>query len=236
MRHALLTVLLVWVLYHTTTSAKPAAVNPKLFSNAHFFKKKEESHVADTAIQKLYESTSKLRFGARLGLGVSNTNFNKGYPKPETRMDMAWKPSFSVGIILRVSVCNKLSVQQEYLYTHLKGEVESEGISYNLSYISLPVLFIYEAVPKLSFVLGPHFDLLVQAKEKYNVTNTDITHYIEERSIGGVIGISYRVSDAVHIDGRYQQSINQIGIRRGVLVKEFKAELLQISIYVLPFH
>ena len=236
MRHASLTLLLVGVLYYATTNSSYAVVNPvEYVANSDLLIGKEHHYIADTASQRFQESTNKVRFGARLGLGVSNTNFNKGYPKPETKMDMVWKPSFSAGLILRVPVSKKLTLQQEYLFTYLKGEVKSDAVGYDLSYLSFPVLLVYEAVPKFSFVVGPHFDLLLQAKEEQNGTSTDITHHIEERSIGGVIGVSYRVSDAIHIDGRYAQGINHIGIRQGVLAKEFKTELFQLSICVFPF-
>lgn len=235
MRYGLFT-LIICVLCYATTYAITYTVNPEhLVGNCNLLKERETHYVADTTTQKMHRIASETKIGARLGIGLSNTNFNRGYPKPETKMDMVWKPSFSIGIVLRIPVSQKLSVQQEYLYTQLMGEVNGLNVTYKLKYISLPVLLMYEAIPKASFIIGPHFDLLVQAEENHDGNSSDLTHHIEERSLGGVIGLTYKVSEVFQIDGRYALGLNHINIRRGVLAKEFKTEMLQLSIFIFPF-
>ncbi|WP_439882593.1 outer membrane beta-barrel protein [Pontibacter sp. MBLB2868] len=235
MRHAL-TLLLVWFFCHTSTSSSLAlAIPEELFHTSCLCKVKDNHPNADTIIQRIEVSPSKIRFGIKLGVGSSRTNFNFGYPKPATRIDLVWKPSLSAGMLLEIHIYKKISLQQEYLYTFVGGEVKEDGISYSLGYLSLPVVLQYEVTPKTAVIIGSHLDLLVHASERFNEISTDISHHIEERNISAAVGVRYKLSHNFSLESKYLQSLNHIGIKKDLIEKEFKLELLQLSLIIFPF-
>ncbi|MCP2045717.1 porin family protein [Pontibacter sp. HSC-36F09] len=181
------------------------------------------------------EEDRKVRFGLKLGAGVSNMNFNKSFPKPTLHVDATRGVGGVVGLLIEVPVYQKFFLQQEYLYTHLTGKAKGEGLTYILGYLSLPVIIKYRATPRLSVGMGGQFDLLLYAKERYESTSTNIIHETEERNIGIAVGMDYRLTDRVSLDARFMHGINHIGMTQKKTNQEFKLELFQFSVVLKPF-
>ncbi|PVY38665.1 porin family protein [Pontibacter virosus] len=178
----------------------------------------------------------RVRFGFKTGLNLSNLNFNKGFPKPTVPVELTWGIGFSGGFLMEVPIYQRLHFQQEYLYTYVEGKVESEGLQYKLKYISLPVLLKYKLLPRLSLVAGPQFDILLHAVEIQGGNSLDIIHQTEERNIGVVAGIEYKLSDKIVIDTRFMHGLNHIGMMQRKTGQEFKLESFSLSIILSPFN
>lgn len=176
----------------------------------------------------------KVRFGVKISGGISNMNFNKGFPKPASPVNASCNASIGGGGLLEVLIYKKLYLQQEYLYVDLGGEPKEQGLKYRLGYLSLPVLFRYQLNRNVAFLAGSQFDLLLYAKERHEGNLTNIIHETEERNIGLVAGLEYKLKEFLYLDARFMHGFNYISIKYGAASREFKWESLQLSAIIRP--
>lgn len=177
-----------------------------------------------------YTRPAKVQFGAKIGLNLSNTNFNRGFPAPAVPVETTWQPGFGVGFLVQVPVGRGFSLQQEYLFSQLGGKVSATGTAYTLRYLSLPLLLKYGISPRLAVLAGPQADLLIQANQQVSGTTTDITHDTEERSVGATAGLEYYLLPRLSLMARYVHGLNHIGLGQRSAVTEFKFEAVQLSV------
>jgi hypothetical protein len=170
------------------------------------------------------------RFGFKAGVNFTNMNFNRGVPPPAAPIQAAWKPGFATGFLLRVPLHATLLIQPEYLYSRIAGRDKSTGVNYKFDYLSMPVLLKYEpAAAKIAVEAGPQIDLLINANKDIGGISSNITHDTEERNLGIVAGLEFKVSKELRINARYMHGLNHVGIGQRSNVKEFKYEQLTIS-------
>jgi hypothetical protein len=170
-------------------------------------------------------------FGFQVGANISNMNFNLGSTAPDTTIKAAWKPGFTLGVILNIPLSESLSLQPEWSFTRRYGANTNIGTDYRLDYLSMPLLLKYAISDRFEFLAGPQLELLIDAQSTDNSGNATITHDVEERSIGIVGGLEVHIADAFFISGRYFQGFNNIGInQRSSNVKEFKYQSVSLTV------
>ncbi|WP_181306142.1 porin family protein [Rufibacter sp. XAAS-G3-1] len=180
--------------------------------------------------QVILNSTKSVGFGIKAGINYAHMNFDKGFPKPSSPIESSWKLGLLAGFFLEVPLIERLSLQQEYVYTSIRGKVQSTGINYKQSYLSLPFLLKYKILSNLSLVAGPQVELLIEAKQSDNKTFTNTTHDTEERSLGLTAGLEVQIHNNLIIDTRFMHGLNHIGVRQQSSLDEFKYEVVQVSI------
>ena len=173
------------------------------------------------------QGTTFQKFGVVAGANFSHMNFNKGVPRPPEHVKTNWKPGVFFGFTLQVPVTDNLSIQPQYLFSRLGGEVGDSGIDYQLNYFSMPVFLRYQFSPRVAVMAGPQLDLLINAKKDSSGRSYNITHDTEERSFGVVAGVDIGIWNALGVNLRFMQGLNHIGIGQRSELKEFKYELLQ---------
>jgi hypothetical protein len=178
--------------------------------------------------QPVTETTVK-HFGFQAGIQISNMNFNLGSTAPDTTIAASWKVGFNFGFILSVPLSEKFTLQPEYSFARRYGTDNSVGIDYRLDYLSMPVLVKYQISDQFALVAGPQLELLINAQSTENGEDADITHDVEERSIGIVGGLEFNVNETFFLTARYMQGLNHIGIYQRTNVKEFKYELASFT-------
>ena len=116
------------------------------------------------------------QFGVKGGMNVSSLSDDA------TLSDQESKIGFNAGVFMNAPLAENFSIQPEVLYndlgskvtrsTEILGNTYSADYSRNLGYISVPVMFQYNATPAFYLEAGPQFGFLVNAKDKFkNSTN-----------------------------------------------------------------
>lgn len=159
-------------------------------------------------------------------------NFNRGFPKPASKVETSWNPGFLIGGLLEVPVFNKVFLQPEYSILLAGGKVESSATRYRLTYLSIPLLLKYKVSSRIAIVAGPQVELLIKGKKTEGGSSFNITHDTEERNIGVVAGFEIRLSKYFYFNTRYVHGMNNVGIGQRSDVVEFKYETVQASIDV----
>ena len=170
------------------------------------------------------------RFGFIAGMNISDMNFNKGVPRPSVPVAATWKSGITIGFLVHIPLAENLFIQPGYSYTQRRGADKSTGINYSTGYFSMPVLLKYKISSRFAFVAGPQAELLIYANADSNGVKSNITHDVEERSIGATAGFDIQLIKSFFISARYLQGLNHIGIGQRSDVKEFKYEVVNLSI------
>lgn len=174
---------------------------------------------------KLSAQTSTTRiqkFGVKVGVNYCLMNFNKSWIPPAAAVKNIWKPGINLGFLLQLPLNEFITLQPEYAYAQMSGEDERYGASYNISYLSLPVLLRISLTKNIAILAGPEFDLLLQAKRKEKGQKTSIEHQTEERNFAGIIGLEIKIIKSFFVDARYMKGFNHVSLNDRTAVNEFK--------------
>ncbi len=125
--------------------------------------------------------------------------------------DAEWKLGFAAGAVAAFDVMDMLVIQPEVLYS-MKG-AESEGESFDLTYIDIPVLLKY-AIPMEGMVapnlfVGPLLGILLSA----DAAGEDVKDQLKSMDYGVVFGAGVDFdlgTGKVTIDARYNLGLASI--------------------------
>jgi len=167
------------------------------------------------------------KFGFMAGVNFSHMNFNKGVPPPPTPVATNWKPGIFFGVTLQIPVADNVSIQPQYLFSQLGGEIKNSGVDYKLNYFSMPLFLRYQFNQRIAMMAGPQFDLLINAKKDSSGKSYNITHDTEERNFGLALAAEIQLWHSLGVNIRYMHGLNHIGIGQRSDLKEFKYEVFQ---------
>jgi hypothetical protein len=171
-----------------------------------------------------------VRFGIRAGVNFSSMNYSEGSPPPEISVRSSWKAGGAAGFLMIVPLSGNFYIQPEYLYSQMGGKLSSTQTTYEFNYLSLPVFLRWEATQRLSFLAGPEFSLLINAKEKNGDSIEVVTKGLEDRSLAAAFGTEFNINPSFLIGVKYMIGINHIDYIEIQQDKGFKYEMLQGSI------
>lgn len=122
--------------------------------------------------------SQEIKFGAKVGLNVSNLRGNYPSEIDENKSKMG----FHIGGFAEYPINEKFTLQPELLFStqgntygykdYYGGGSYYEGADYNvkLNYLNLPIIVKYKIIEKLSIDFGPQIGFLMSAKTKIDVT------------------------------------------------------------------
>ncbi len=159
------------------------------------------------------------QFGLKGGMNVSSISKDGGLS------DTSSKIGFNAGVFMNAPLAQNFSIQPELLYNDLGSKVtygsnDQNSYSTNLGYISLPVMFQYNATPQFYLEAGPQFSLLVNADTKLkdgnnNQITTDFTKTAKDDlntfDFGVGLGAGYYFTPQFGLTARYVAGITKIG-------------------------
>ncbi|MET3535257.1 porin family protein [Chryseobacterium limigenitum] len=169
-------------------------------------------------------SSNPVTFGVKGGMNVSSLSKNEGLDDTKSKI------GFNAGVFANIPVASSFSIQPEVIYNDLGakstrnytvlGNNYKDEYSTNLGYISVPVMFQYNALPNLYLEAGPEFGFLVSAKDKFksstngsnNVSSTSTLNKddFQTFNFGIGIGAGYYFTDNLGVTARYTAGVTDI--------------------------
>jgi opacity protein-like surface antigen len=175
------------------------------------------------------------QFGAKAGLNVSSLSKTEGVDEKKAKV------GFNAGVFMNMPIAESFSFQPELLYSQM-GEKNTTTSTVNvlnttittketgtiaLDYVTLPLMFQYNATPAFYLEAGPEFGLLVSGKAKGDevITTTDGTSTTTSTSsysqdldkdrmntfnIGVGLGAGYYFTPNIGITARYVAGFTDI--------------------------
>ena len=164
------------------------------------------------------------QFGVKGGMNVSSLS------NDATLSDQSSKIGFNAGVFMNAPLAENFSIQPEVLYndlgskvtrsTTIGGNTYSADYSRNLGYISVPVMFQYNATPGFYLEAGPQFGFLVSANDKYksstngNTNNSNIVGLDKDAfntfDFGLGLGAGYYFTPNIGLTARYVAGLTDI--------------------------
>jgi len=149
----------------------------------------------------LFGTASAQTFGIKGGVNVSSISGE----------DTKAKVGFGGGLFMNAPIAESFSIQPEILY-NMKG-AESEGgidASIKLDYISVPVMFQYNATPQFYLEAGPEFSFLTSAKLKLGNESGDVKELFKSFDLGIGIGAGYYFTPNFGLTARYVAGVTEV--------------------------
>lgn len=170
------------------------------------------------------------QFGIKAGMNVASIS------KDGTLSDTSSKIGFNAGVFMNAPLAENFSIQPEVLYNDLGskityGQNDNNSYSTNLGYISVPVMFQYNATPEFYLEAGPQFSFLVNANNKLkdgnnNILVNDWTKLAKDNlntfDFGLGLGAGYYFTPQFGLTARYVAGMTKIGKDDNVYGQPYK--------------
>ena len=170
------------------------------------------------------------QFGIKGGMNVASIS------KDGTLSDTSSKIGFNAGVFMNAPLAENFSIQPEVLYNDLGskityGQNDNNSYSTNLGYISVPVMFQYNATPEFYLEAGPQFSFLVNANNKLkdgnnNILVNDWTKLAKDNlntfDFGLGLGAGYYFTPQLGLTARYVAGMTKIGKDDNVYGQPYK--------------
>ena len=150
----------------------------------------------------LFGALSAQTFGLKAGLNVSSVS----------ESDTKSKVGFYGGVLMNAPIAPSFSIQPEILYNGkgAKTDVLGSDLTLSLDYISVPVMFQYNATPMFYLEAGPEFSFLMSANGKFEGQSEDIKDSFKSFDVGVGLGAGYFFTPSIGLTARYVAGISDI--------------------------
>ena len=177
-----------------------------------------------------------VEIGIMGGVNASHINFRKGSPPSQINSD--WNIGGLAGFYTRIYLTERLAIQQSYAFLQMNSTAKNPEIEYRLNYLSLPLTMQVQILPKVYIEAGAQFNLLIDGEmisNQESIKTENITHFMETRNVGGVIGLGYDISEKFRINTQFIHGFNHVDLLYENFTKEFKSEMIQVSVMLNLF-
>jgi hypothetical protein len=146
----------------------------------------------------------QIKFGVKAGLNLSSVKFDYNNNNNNTSSILR----FNTGLLSEVSLGKKCLLRPEILYSmqgwKFSPNNTNSGGSLNLHYLTMPVLFGYKPISKLSILAGPQVAFLMKATRKEtNVQSVTVNNLYRNFDYGICFGSAYKLTEKLGIELRY---------------------------------
>lgn len=143
-------------------------------------------------------------FGVKGGANISTISKERSWDDTNSRV------GYYVGLYMHAPVNHIFSIQPEVFYNSIGVKYENGKTSHTLglNYISVPIMFQFEPIPKLYFEAGPQFSFLVGNSDRNKVDDVVTIKKYRNNSnynsfdLGIGVGLGYRINN-ITIGARY---------------------------------
>ena len=158
------------------------------------------------------------QFGIKAGMNVSSLSTDSQLS------DQGSKIGFNAGLFMNAPIAENFSIQPELLYSQMGDKYNQTigGTTYarsrHIDYVTLPVMFQYNATPAFYLEAGPEFGVMVNAKNKYtneSANNTiaesgDYKDRLNNFNFGIGLGAGYYFTPQIGVTARYVAGLTDI--------------------------
>jgi Outer membrane protein beta-barrel domain len=146
-------------------------------------------------------------FGLKTGLNFSTINV-----KDNDEVESKWKSGFVLGAFVQIPLSSKFSIQPEFLYSSMGGNLETSFAAvnhYRFNYFSIPVLGKIQVCKNFNALVGPQIDAIIQGKSNVQY---DITNMLNEFVFSATGGVECFVKPSIVLGLRYMYGLsNSLG-------------------------
>jgi hypothetical protein len=171
---------------------------------------------------------AQIQFGLKAGLNLANLSVSPSGDGVSQKM----KPSFNAGGLAYVPLFGHFGLQPEIIYSGQGTKMSAEGttFTYNLNYVSVPVLFKYKDASGFFAEVGPQIGILVAAKGKSGDQSGDVKNLFKSTDISGALGLGYLSSMNLGVDARYSLGLTNIVKEDGSTAKN---GVIQVGVFYM---
>jgi len=143
-------------------------------------------------------------FGVKGGANISTISKERSWDDTNAKL------GYFVGVYMHAPVNSVFSIQPEVLYNSVGVKYDNTKTSHTLGldYISAPIMFQFEPIPKLFVEAGPQFSFLIGNSDR-NKTDDVVTikkyrnnSNYNSFDLSGAVGLGFRINN-ITIGARY---------------------------------
>lgn len=149
----------------------------------------------------LFGAVNAQTFGVKAGMNISNLS---------NADDTKSLIGFNAGVFMNAPLAANFSIQPEVLYNTKGAKADGADLSLNLDYISVPVMFQYNATPQFYLEVGPEFSFIVSSKAKSGGVTADVDKIVEKFDIGLGLGAGYYFTPNIGVTARYVAGFSDV--------------------------
>lgn len=149
----------------------------------------------------LFGAVNAQTFGVKAGMNISNLS---------NADDTKSLVGFNAGVFMNAPLAANFSIQPEVLYNTKGAKADGADLSLNLDYISVPVMFQYNATPQFYLEVGPEFSFIVSSKAKSGGVTVDVDGIVEKFDIGVGLGAGYYFTSNIGVTARYVAGFSDV--------------------------
>jgi hypothetical protein len=147
-------------------------------------------------------NAQEVKLGVKLGMNVSSINGGNA-----NNIDS--KTGFVYGVTAEVLLTEKFSIQPEVLYSQ-QGAQSRNNYTYDLNYVTLPIMAKYYIANRFSIEAGPQFSFLLKDELiPANGSQTANTN-AENFDLTANIGLGYQLNNKIFFQTRYNLGLISI--------------------------
>ena len=150
-------------------------------------------------------------FGIKGGMNVSSLSNDANLDDSKSKI------GFNAGVFMNAPLAESFSIQPEVLYSQYGSKAESGNTSTSLKfdYITVPVMFQYNATPEFYLEAGPEFGFMTSAKGKVEVGDNSQTVDLNKDNyntfnFGVGLGAGYYFTPNIGLTARYVAGFTDI--------------------------
>lgn len=169
-------------------------------------------------------NAQELKFGAKLGLNISN--FSGDLTDAKSLIGA------QLGGFAEIKITDKFAVQPELLFSMQGSKTSysetdvnysySENSKNKLNYLNIPVLAKLYISEKFALLAGPQFGLLMSAKKDFDISETisgvndtysesiDAKNFYKSVAMSFNLGTTYSITENIFVDARYNLGLSNI--------------------------
>lgn len=184
----------------------------------------------------IFGALNAQKYGVKAGMNLSSISNSSDMANAISeiagvQVDSKMKVGFHAGFFMNSAITEKFSIQPELIYNSkgVKFTAVGQDLNWNIDYLSVPVMFQYNATPQFSLEAGPEINLLLSTKLKASGVSEDMKEGTNGFDLGLGVGATFNFSPKIGANIRYVGGLTDI-IKDNTSNTKFKNNTFQFGL------